>query len=307
MAESMRDIKRRIKSVNSTKQITHAMELVSSAKLRRLRQKADARRAYTTYVIESMHKIAVNIENPIHPLLKENEANKDLYIVIAADKGLAGGFNSNLLKFSVQQMQKSENAVVVALGLETLEFFKRTGTEIIASYIGKSEHPTPEFGREVGKYATELFTKGEVGNVYIVFNRFMSVISQKPSIVKLLPLAGDDLTNRIDEVDSSRQEGNTEAETNDKQIIDTQPLMSYEPNADELLDYLIPRYIDNTIYGACLETSAGEQAARRMAMENATDNAQEMIDGLTLRYNRARQGAITQELTEIVNGAQALE
>ena len=306
MAESMRDIKRRIKSVNSTKQITHAMELVSSAKLRRLRQKADARRAYTTYVIESMHKIAANIQNPVHPLLKENESNKDLYIVIAADKGLAGGFNSNLLKFAVQEMQDSENAAVVALGLEALEFFKRTDIEIINSYTGKSEHPTPEFGREVGKYATDLFKQGEVANVYIVFNRFMSVISQKPSIVKLLPLAGDDLLNKIDEVDSSNLEGN-DTKSDDKPNIDTQPLMSYEPNTDELLDYLIPRYIDNAIYGACLETSAGEQAARRMAMENATDNAQEMIDGLTLKYNRARQGAITQELTEIVNGAQALE
>ena len=308
MAESMRDIKRRIKSVNSTKQITHAMELVSSAKLRKLRQKADARREYTKYVIESMHKVASNIQNSTNIFLKENDSKKDLYIVMAADKGLAGGFNTNLFKFALEEMSSSEEYAVVTLGNKSDEFFRRRNIEILNSYCGESESPSPELAREIGRSVTDLFKKGEIGNIYVVYNRFMSVISQKPSIVKLFPLESNNLDQTYDEVDSMQVEEEIDNSVVKEELNpETAPIMVYEPSADALLDYLIPRYIVNAIYGAALENSAGEQAARRMAMENATDNADEMIEGLTLKYNRARQGAITQELTEIVNGAQALE
>ena len=308
MAESMRDIKRRIKSVNSTKQLTHALELVSSAKLRKLRQKADARREYTKYVIESMHKVASNIQNSTNIFLKENDSKKDLYIVMAADKGLAGGFNTNLFKFALEEMSSSEEYAVVTLGNKSDEFFRRRNIEILNSYCGESESPSPELAREIGRSVTDLFKKGEIGNIYVVYNRFMSVISQKPSIVKLFPLESNNLDQTYDEVDSMQVEEEIDNSVVKEELNpETAPIMVYEPSADALLDYLIPRYIVNAIYGAALENSAGEQAARRMAMENATDNADEMIEGLTLKYNRARQGAITQELTEIVNGAQALE
>ena len=303
MAESMRDIKRRIKSVNSTKQITHAMELVASAKLRRTRQRADARRAYTSYIISSMHTIADAVKNPQNVYLKENDSNKDLYIVIAADKGLAGGFNSNLLKYALSEIGKSEAAAVMAIGSKCVEFFTRRKIEILGSYTGNSESPTLEFAQEVGRAATNLFKSGVVNNVYIIYNRFVSVISQKPTIVKLVPLTADELRTKEDEIDTMGMEM--------KSVSPAAPgephmLMTFEPDVDGLLDWLIPRYLINAIYGASLENSAGEQAARRLAMENATDNADEVIEALSLKYNRARQGAITQEITEIVGGAEAI-
>lgn len=302
MAESMRDIKGRIKSVNSTKQITHAMQLVASAKLRKTREKADARRAYTKYVIECMHVIGEGLQTDTQNVyLNENESDRDLYIVITSDKGLAGGFNSNVLKFAYSQMQKSENPAVCAVGAKAIDYFTRRKVDILASYAGESENPTLTLARNIGSAVTTMFLEQKVNNVYIVYNRFVSVMSQVPEIVKLLPLNADDM-GKEDEIDTvSKTQGSS-----DNAKPDDLGVMIFEPDAEYLADYLIPKYFDNAIYGAILESAAGELAARRMAMESATDNANELIDELTLQYNRARQGAITQELTEIIGGADAI-
>ncbi len=304
MAESMRDIKNRIKSVNSTKQITHAMQLVASAKLRKTREKADARRAYTKHMIECMHIIAEGIQGDSQNIfLKNNGADKDLYIVVTSDKGLAGGFNSNLLKFASAEIAKSENAAVCAVGHKALDYFARRKTEVVASYIGESEAPELTLARNIGTAVTSMFIEEKVNNVYIIYNRFVSVMSQTPEIVKLLPLSGDGL-NESDKVDTVAY---TEGLNIDNEKVDSlKSVMCFEPDAESLADWLIPKYFDNAIYGALLESAAGELAARRMAMENATDNADELIGDLTLQYNRARQGAITQELTEIISGADAI-
>ncbi len=306
MADSMRDIKRRIKSVTSTKQITHAMQLVASAKLRNARMKADARRAYTNYVIETMHMIsgALEKEEP-SVFFKPNGCKKDLYIVVTSDKGLAGGFNSGLLKFTAEAMKQSKECAVMVSGSKGLDYFRRRNYEILGSYIGESDEASLGVANSIGKAATTLFLDGKVGNIYVMYNRFVSVISQKPAMIKLLPLSREELATKVDEVDTETAVGEYKPES---RLFGDEPAknMIFEPSADYLANLLIPSYIDNAIYGALLESAAGELASRRMAMENATDNADEIIADLSLAYNRARQGAITQEITEIVSGANAI-
>lgn len=306
MADSMRDIKRRIKSVSSTKQITHAMQLVASAKLRHARSQADARRAYTNYIIETMHMIAQALENEEpNAFLEENSSKKDLYIVITSDKGLAGGFNSGLLKFAVEEMQQSEEKAVAVSGAKGLDFFKRRNYEILGSYVGDSDEADFGNAARIGKAATTLFLEGKVGRVYIIYNRFVSVMTQKPTIVRLLPLTISEMQSKADEIDTETMNG--EYKTEEGLLPKPAQCMLFEPSAVYLAAKLIPSYINNAVYGALLESAAGELASRRMAMENATDNADEIIDDLSLAYNRARQGAITQEITEIVSGAEAIK
>lgn len=306
MADSMRDIKRRIKSVTSTKQITHAMQLVASAKLRNARMKADARRAYTNYVIETMHMIsgALEREEP-GEFFKSNGCKKDLYIVITSDKGLAGGFNSGLLKFTAEAMKQSEECAVMVSGAKGLDYFRRRNYEILGSYIGGSDEASLGVANSIGKAATTLFLDGKVGSIYVMYNRFVSVISQKPTMIKLLPLTREELISKADEIDTETATGEYRPEEG---LFGSEPVknMIFEPSPSYLANMLIPSYIDNAVYGAMLESAAGELASRRMAMENATDNADEIIADLSLAYNRARQGAITQEITEIVSGANAI-
>lgn len=304
MAASIRAIKDRINSVSSMKKITHAMELVSSSKFRRTRERAEARRAYTAYIISSLQTIAAAVDAPQNTFLIENGVEKDLYIVITSDKGLAGGFNSNLLKYAQALMNESGRpSAVLAVGNKSAEYFtRRPAIEVLGTYTGKSESPSLEFSTDIANTAMNLYKNKVVGNVYVVYNRFISVISQRPSHVKLFPLTAD-LTEVQDEVDSFGFEFPVSTAP---RVGKSGYIMTFEPDAEELLEYLVPRYIINAIYGACIENSAGEQAARKTAMENATENADEMIAALSLSYNRARQAAITQELTEIIAGADAI-
>ena len=306
MAGSMKDIQGRIKSVTSTKQITHAMQLVASAKLRHAREKADARRAYTEYVMDTMHMIAPALakEEP-NEFLRSNGCEKDLYIIVTSDKGLAGGFNSGLLKFAVSEMEKSKEKAVVVCGNKGLDFLRRRNYEILGSYTGESDKANFALADRIGKAVTTAFLEGKVGNVYVVYNRFVSVISQKPTIVGLLPLTVEELGTKTDEIDTEAVMGETEVKETELTRMASN-VMLFEPSASYLAATLIPSYITNSIYGALLESTAGELASRRMAMENATDNADEIIGELSLEYNRARQGAITQEITEIVSGANAI-
>ena len=202
-------------------------------------------------------------------------------------------------------MQQREEKAVAVSGAKGLDFFKRRNYEILGSYIGDSDEADFGNAARIGKAATTLFLEGKVGRVYIIYNRFVSVMTQKPTIVRLLPLTISEMQSKADEIDTETMNGEYKAE--EGLLPKPAHCMLFEPSAVYLAAKLIPSYINNAVYGALLESAAGELASRRMAMENATDNADEIIDDLSLAYNRARQGAITQEITEIVSGAEAIK
>lgn len=281
----MRDIKRRIKSVNSTKQITKAMELVSSAKLRRTRERAEKTRPYFNTIKNTVQDIFSTTGGIKHPFVTEREIKKTCYIVISADRGLCGGYNSNVIKTAVNHGQDKKDVSIISIGVKARDFFRSRKYDLDGEFIHISENPSYGDAKKISSLVTQLYTKEMVDEVYLVYTQFVSTISQKPEVIKLLPLGG-----KVEKEDDEKPYEH----------------VAYEPSAEEVLDYLIPKYIESTIFGALVESSASEQGARRIAMENATDNAEEMIGDLTLSYNRARQAAITQEIAEIVGGANAL-
>lgn len=281
----MLDIKRRIKSVNSTKQITKAMELVSSAKLRRARERAEKTRPYFGSIKDAVQEIFASPNGSRHPLAKEREIKKSCYIVITADRGLCGGYNANVIKAAVANMQ-DKTVSVVTVGTKARDYFNKRNYESNGEFIHISENPSYADAKRIGNLVLDLYQKEEVDEVYLVYTKFVSAVSQVPEKIKLLPLSGE----KKDEEKGKKLE-----------------YVTYEPSPEEVLDYLIPKYIESTVFGALVESAASEQGARRVAMESATDNAVEMIDNLTLTYNRARQAAITQEIAEIVGGAEALK
>lgn len=289
----MRDIKRRIKSVNSTKQITKAMELVSSAKLRKAREKLDRTRPYFDTVKNTMSEIAENIEN-IHSDYFEGarEIKKSCFIVITADGGLCGGYNTNVMKEALLHMRGKEEVSVIAIGQKGRDFFKKRGYKINGEYINVIEKITFKDAKSISSLVIKLYKDREFDEVYLVYTDFVSTITQKPEVIRLLPLSGFNKTE---------EKGSETVQNNNFEMI------SYEPSPEDLFNYLVPSYVESLIFGGLVSSSASEQGARRIAMENATDNAVEMIDKLTLNYNRARQAAITQEISEIVGGAEALK
>lgn len=291
--KGMRDIKRRIKSVNSTKQITKAMELVSSAKLRKAREKLDRTRPYFDTVKNTMSEIAENIEN-IHSDYFEGarEIKKSCFIVITADGGLCGGYNTNVMKEALLHMRGKEEVSVIAIGQKGRDFFKKRGYKINGEYINVIEKITFKDAKSISSLVIKLYKDREFDEVYLVYTDFVSTITQKPEVIRLLPLSGFNKTE---------EKGSETVQNNNFEMI------SYEPSPEDLFNYLVPSYVESLIFGGLVSSSASEQGARRIAMENATDNAVEMIDKLTLNYNRARQAAITQEISEIVGGAEALK
>lgn len=284
----MRDIKRRIKSVNSTKQITKAMYLVSSAKLRKAKEKVATTRPYAETVVESIQRVLSNAKGVKHPFLEEREVKKTGYIVITADRGLAGGFISNALKLAEKDIQDKSKTEIVAFGSRSRDFFNRRGYEVAHSITGTTEEPSYADAREAGDMLIEKYRNGEIDEVKLVYTKFESVVSQTPTVLKLLPVDIEEGTEEVDE----------------KGI---KTLTEYEPSPEVVLDYLVPKYINGAIFGALVESAASQQGARMTAMESATDNAEEIIDSLGLIYNRARQASITQEISEIVGGAEALK
>lgn len=279
-----RDIKRKIKSVNSTKQITKAMELVSTAKLKRNKDNLDKTKPYYTHVLHAVKQILQTEKRLKHEFVYPRPVKKTLYIVVAGDRGLCGGYNVNVIKKVSGDIQDAHNAKVIAVGKKCAEFFRKNDLEPIQSHIGIIEKPTFSHAQSIARKALHMYAQEEVDCIKLVYTRMESTISQVPEIIQLLP------------VDISEAEA-----------VSTGSLIAYEPSVEVVLDYLVPKYIESTIYGGLVEASASEQAARRLAMESASDNAQEMIEALTLHFNQARQAAITQEISEIVGGANALE
>lgn len=296
MADNIQSIKRRIKSVNSTKQITHAMELVASAKLRKSRELAECRRPYFEAVMETMDRIVEKTNVGSNLYMNPREVKKVAYLVITADRGFAAGYNVNVAKMVEEAITTKEDALIYTIGKKGGDYFKHRLYTIESEYIGISEEPSYFHAKEIASIVMNGFKNEEFDEVYLAYTKFVSTITQKPMMVQLLPLTRESLKSEP-----------VSEKKNEKSDASKMSVMLYEPEPEELLDYLIPNYVSNTIFGAMVESAASEQGARRMAMEAATTNANEMIDELTLRYNRVRQAVITQEISEIVSGAEALK
>ena len=286
---SLQDIKGRIRSINSTKKITSAMNLVATSKLNKSKEAALRTRPFFNKIIETMQSIAQNAKGQGSPFLKANGSDVKAYITLSGDKGLCGGYNANICKLTMHAIEDKDKAHLVVVGKKGADQFRARGYEVAKSVVDISESPTYMDAKEIANYITDKFLKGEVGEVYLAYTSFKSTIQQEPTMVRLLPL----------DIKTVKSE-NTEA-------ADTEDLLIYEPSPEAVLGYIIPRYVADVIYGALVESSASENGARMTAMDSATENAEEIMEKLSIQYNRARQAAITQELTEIVGGADALK
>ena len=283
---SMRDIKRRKGSIQSTQQITKAMKLVSTVKLQKARNHAEQSNPYFNHMYQTVSSMLAHSGNINHPYLKAGDSKKKAVIAIASNRGLAGGYNSNIVKLITESDMKKEDVEIYMIGRKAKETFVRKGYNIKEDYSDVIEGPTYEDAALISKEVLKAFTEGEIGEIYLAYTHFKNTVSHVPTLIKLLPV-------EIDDADS-------EAKT------DHDLLMNYEPNEEEALNLIIPKYVTSLLYGALVEAVASENGARMQAMDSATSNADEMISDLTLKYNRARQGSITQELTEIIAGAEAI-
>lgn len=280
---SMKDIKLRIRSMESTKHITKAMEMVASSKLRRAQENVQRSRPYFELMYTTLTDIASRDTEFASSYVEARPVNRSLYVVIAGDRGLAGGYNHNVLRLAEDDM-KNKNSVVLPVGKKAIETLTSHGYEIFADDYNLTADISISDSFTMARAVCNGFLKGDFDEVYIVYTHFASMLTQTPSIVKVLPLEREEVTSSSGEV---RQ------------------ITLYEPDSVTAFNTIIPEYVGGMIYGAICESIASEQGARRNAMESATKNAEEMIDDLSLKYNRARQGAITQEITEIVAGADA--
>ena len=280
---NLQDIRRRIRSVKSIQQITNAMDMVATSRLRRAKEAANANRPYAEKTAAVIRSVAAAATDVTHPLLEQHAEGKRLILVLAADKGLAGAYSSNALKTAMTLVEDKDSTEIIAVGRKARDFFKNRSFNIVGERIGISERPQAVHAQSITKSVVEAFEKGGVKEVYMVYTRFVSAITCVPEIVKLLPfeaLSGD---------------GHVHTE------------YIYEPNAEEVLGALLPQYLFTTIYAALLQSAASELSSRMNAMSNATDNAGELIGKLDLYYNKVRQAGITNEINEIVGGAEALK
>ncbi|MGG2094456.1 ATP synthase F1 subunit gamma [Bacillus sp. S13(2024)] len=283
---SLRDIKAKINSTKKTSQITKAMEMVSASKLSRAEQNAKSFVPYMNKIQEVVADIAQG-SGVNHPMLTARPVKRTGYIVITSDRGLAGGYNSNVLRAVSNVVKERHNMdanqyAIIVLGRLGRDYLKRRGFNIIDEVIGLSDQPSFADIKEVASRAISMFTDGAYDELYIYYNHYVSKISQEVTEKKILPLT-----------DVASEKART--------------LYEFEPSEEDILKVLLPQYAESLVYGALLDGKASEHAARMTAMKSATDNAMEVIDTLTLSFNRARQAAITQEITEIVGGAAALE
>ena len=281
MAGSMKDIKLRIKSVESTMQITKAMELVASSKMRRAKERVEHSRPYFETLHKTLTEIAAADPRARNPYLRRAEIKKTLLIVIAGDRGLAGGYNSNVLR---QAQQGAGDVVVLPIGKRSAEYFVHHEVPLFTQEVLLAADITVGECFQLARRITEGYCKGEYDAVKICYTRFDSMMTQTASTMEVLPLS----------IEPTEQQ---KAEARRSQIL-------YKPSSEEVFRAIIPEYVAGIVYGAVCESVASELAARRTAMDAATKNAGEMIDHLNLYYNRARQAAITQEITEIVAGAE---
>lgn len=276
----MKDIKRRIKSVGSTRQITKAMELVSSSKLRKAKQRAEQARPYFNELYKSMCEIASANTDFSTVFTVKRPIKHRLFIVVAGDRGLAGGYNSNVLKLAAAAHENdAEKPKIIAIGRKAGEYFAKRDYDIVASYANIAENIKPNQAQDIADIAINMFRSGEIDEVVVFFTMFVSSISQEAQQMSVLPMETHKLENY--------------------------GTMTYDPSPEAVFDRIVPRFTASLIQCAVVESYASEQGARRTAMENATDNADAMTENLSLLYNRARQASITTEIIDIVSGASA--
>ena len=286
MAGSMKAVKLRIKSVQSTMQITKAMQLVAASKLRKAKERADASKPYLETMLGTLTDIANSNTDFQSPFTKAAENEKWLYVVIAGDRGLAGGYNSNLFKFMEQETKGRDNVTVLPIGKKSVEYFKHRNVPLFTEEYAEVAKVNISDCFQVAKLICEAYKSGEFGHIFLCYTNFISMLSQVPTAASLLPLS--DL--RSEDVKSDGK---------------ARDLILYEPDSETVFNAIVPEYLAGILYSSINISYASELAARRTAMEAATDNAEEMIDTLSLYYNRARQASITQEITEIVAGAES--
>ena len=287
---SMREIKRRRGSIQSTQQITKAMKLVATVKLQKARQRAENSKPYFQYMYKTVTSMLAKAGNVDHPYLNGGNSDKVGIVVITSNRGLAGGYNSNIAKLVQTCGVAKENVRLYTVGKKGADVLIRKGYEVAGNYSDIIEEPTFEDAKRLSNRLLEDFTNGEIGEIYVAYTEFKNTVVHIPKMVKLLP------------VDASA------AVEDDSQVsdVDKLTLMNFEPSEEEAISLLVPKYVTSILYGAFVEAVASENGARMQAMDSATNNAEEIINDLELKYNRARQGAITQELTEIIAGADAI-
>lgn len=284
MAANMKAVKLRIKSVQNTMQITKAMELVASSKLRRAKERSETCRPYFKELYSTLQGIAYGNTDFSSVYAKTAKSDKVCYVVIAGDRGLAGGYNSNLFK-CLEADAKGKDIMVLPIGKKAVEYFKRKKVEIITEKFNEIAPINVGDCFAMSNLLCKEFKDGNYGTLKLVYTEFVSMLSQQPHAVSVLPL------NEIMEKEPEEP---------------IRDLILYEPDSNEVFDAIVPEYVAGVLYGAVCDSLASEQAARRTAMESATSNAEEMIETLNLHYNRARQASITQEITEIVGGAEGV-
>jgi len=287
---SMRDIKRRKKSVSSTQKITKAMKLVSTVKLQKAKTKAENTTPYFNYMYNTVCSMLDKAGAINHPYLQAGESNKKAIVTISSNRGLAGGYNSNVIKLITGSGIAKEEILLYTIGKKAHDVLDTKGYEVASEHDQVMEAPTYADAMEISKEVLNAFTNGEVGEIYLAYTHFKNTVSHEPKLLKLLPVEINEEDKKTDDEDSK----------------DDKMLMNFEPNPEEALDMIVPKYITSLIYGALVEAVASENGARMQAMDSATNNAEDIISDLTLKYNRARQGSITQELTEIIAGAEAI-
>ncbi len=287
---SMRDIKRRKISIQSTQQITKAMKLVSTVKLQRAKSRAEKSQTYFQCMYQTVINMLERSGYMDHPYMKKNAAGKKAVIVITSNRGLAGGYNSNIVKLVTSQEWDQDDVVIYAIGKKGRDALKRKWYNVKSDESEMINEPLFSDAQELCDRLLQDFSEGTVGEIYLAYTHFKNTVSHIPTLLKLLPV------DMKEAADKSEVELSAEDKT----------LMNYEPEEVEALNMIIPKYVTSLIYGALVEAVASENGARMQAMDSATSNAEEMIGSLELQYNRARQGHITQELTEIIGGAEAL-
>lgn len=286
MAANMKSVKLRMKSVQSTMQITKAMELVASSKLRKAKERAQTCRPYFQELYQTLREIAIGNTDFSSIYARKSKSNKVCYVVIAGDRGLAGGYNANLFK-CLECDCAGKDYMVLPIGKKAVEYFQRKGVECLTEDFAEIAAISVSDCFEIANLLCSEYVKEKFGHIELCYTNFISMLSQQPEVFSMLPLM--DLT-----------EGGMEKQKSVRNLI------WYEPNGVEVFEAIVPEYLAGLIYGGVCESVASELAARRTAMEAATSNAEEMIEQLNLFYNRARQASITQEITEIVGGAEGL-
>ena len=307
-----RALRRRIKSVQNTSQITKAMQMVAATKMRRAQNQALMGRPYTQTLNNILFNLSSKVTPDTHVLLKEDNVNKTGVLLLSTNKSLCGALNTNLMRAILSFEKEQKDLSFYTVGSKGRDFTVRTKKELIADFEN-FEVIAFRQAAQIAKLLVDSFIKGEIGNCYLAFPRFISTLRQEPKIEKILPIDPVILVNKTQlvdpEVDLNRRTESTKAQGSGRTELARMTIGSeylFEPDADRLLDYILVHYVETKIYQALLETKASEHSARMIAMQNATDNAKELVEDLKLTYNQTRQEAITNQLLEISSAALAL-